>query len=238
MNQIITQHGWGLDKSFWDSYKIGFKKKQWHWQDNERGYFSKNANQSKWIKNDLNNGLKMVLCHSFGLHLIQENILKEASHVILINSFNNFLPSSKKRNLIYRSLKRMEKKIISFQSEDMLKEFLHRSFSPNDININFQNMYYKNLKSLNNNLLLNDLQKLYKDKHFLKSFEKNCNVVVINSKNDLILDQDSSNRFIELLNKTLNKKPNVVELSNQGHCLTNINFHQIIKRTLDEKYGN
>ena len=26
MNQIITQHGWGLDKSFWDSYKIGFKK--------------------------------------------------------------------------------------------------------------------------------------------------------------------------------------------------------------------
>ncbi len=238
MNQVITQHGWGLDESFWDSYKIGFPKKQWHWQDNERGYFSKNVNQSKWIKNDLNNGLKIVLCHSLGFNLIQGNLLDEASHVILINSFNNFLPSSKKRNLVYRSLKRMEKKIISFEAEDMLKEFIHRSFSPNDININFQSIFYKNLKSLNNNLLLNDLKKLYSDKNSLKSFQKNCNVIVIVSKNDLILDQDSSNNFIELLYKKLSKKPTVIELSNQGHCLTNLNFYQIIKKNLNKRYGN
>ena len=97
MNQIITQHGWGLDKSFWDSYKIEFQKNRWHWQDNERGYFSKNVNQSKWIKNNLNNQIKMVLCHSMGFHLIQKNLLDEASHVVFINSFINFLPSSKKK---------------------------------------------------------------------------------------------------------------------------------------------
>ena len=125
MNQIITQHGWGLDNSFWDSYKISFQKNQWHWQDNERGYFSKNVNQSKWIKNDLNNGLKMVLCHSLGSHLIQGNLLDEASHVVFINSFNNFLPSSKQRNLIYRSLKRMEKKIMLFEAEVMLLSLIH-----------------------------------------------------------------------------------------------------------------
>ena len=236
MNQVITQHGWGLDKSFWDSYKIGFQKNQWYWQDNERGYFSKDVNQSKWIKNKLNNGLKMILCHSLGSHLIQRNLLDEASHVIFINSFNNFLPSSKKRNLIYRSLKRMEKKIKSFEAEEMLKEFIHRCFSPNDLNINFQNVFYKNLESINNNLLLNDLKKLYNDNNSVKSFPKNCNVIVINSKNDLILDQDSSNNFIELLKKTLIKKPTVIELSNQGHCLTNLNFYQIIKSNLDKKY--
>ena len=233
MNQIITQHGWGLDKSFWDSYKIGFKKEQWHWQDNERGYFSKNVNQSKWIKNDLNKGVKMVLCHSLGLHLIQGNLLKEASHVILINSFNNFLPSSKKRNLIYRSLKRMEKKIMSFEADDMLKEFIRRSFLPNDTKINFKNMVSKNLDDLNNNLLLSDLKKLYTDQNSLNSLKKNCKIIVINSKNDLILDKDSSNNFIELLNKTLTKKPTLIELSNQGHCLTNLNFYEIIKKTLD-----
>ena len=42
MNQVITQHGWGLDQSFWDNYKVEFQKNGWHWQDNERGYFSKN----------------------------------------------------------------------------------------------------------------------------------------------------------------------------------------------------
>ena len=55
MNQVITQHGWGLDQSFWDNYKVEFQKNGWHWQDNERGYFSKNVIQSKWIKSDLNN---------------------------------------------------------------------------------------------------------------------------------------------------------------------------------------
>ncbi len=236
MKQVITQHGWGLDQSFWGDYKVEFQNNGWHWQDNERGYFSKNINQSKWIKNNFDNQIKMILCHSLGFHLIQENLLDEASHIVFINSFNNFLPSTNKRNLIYRSLKRMEKKIMSFEAEVMLKEFICRSFLPNNITINFQNIFYKNLGGLNNNLLLNDLKKLYTDKNSLKSFEKNCNVIVINSKNDLILDQDSSRNFIELLNKTLTKKPTLIELANQGHCLANLNFYQIIKRTLHNKY--
>ncbi len=235
MNQIITQHGWGLDQSFWDSYEVEFQKNGWHWQNNERGYFSKNVNQAKWGTNNLNNQIKMVLCHSLGFHLIQENILNEASHIVFINSFNNFLPSSKRRNLIYRSLKRMEKKIMSFETEDMLKQFIHRSFLPNKMTINFQNMFYKNLPCLNNNLLLNDLKRLYTDKNSLNSIEKNCNVIILNSKKDLILDQDSRNKFIELLNKKLTKKPTVIELSNQGHCLTNLNLYQILKRILDNK---
>ncbi len=236
MNQVITQHGWGLDQSFWDSYKVEFQKNGWHWQNNERGYFSRSVNQSKWVKKNFNSQIKMVLCHSLGFHLIQGNLLDEASHVVFINSFNNFLPSSKKRNLIYRSLKRMEKKIISFEAEEILKEFIYRSFLPNNMNINFQNMFYKNLKGLNNNLLLKDFKKLYTDTNSLKNIGKNCNVIVINSKKDLILDQDSSNNFIELLNKKLSKKPTVIELSNQGHCLTNLNFYQIIKRIIDNKY--
>ena len=110
MKQVITQHGWGLDQNFWDIYKNEFQKNNWYWQDNERGYFSKDANNSKWIKNNSNNKIKMVLCHSFGFHLIQKSLLIEASHIVLINSFNNFLPLNHKRNLILRSLKRMEKK--------------------------------------------------------------------------------------------------------------------------------
>ena len=236
MNQIITQHGWGLDQSFWNSYKVEFQNKEWIWQDNERGYFSKNVNQSKWIKNNTNDQIKMVLCHSLGFDLIQENLLNEASHIVFINSFNNFLPSTKKRNLIYRYLKRMEKKIISFEAENVLEEFIRRSFSPNKMTIDFENIFYKNLEHLNKKLLLNDLKKLYTDKNTLKSFKKNCNVTVINSKKDLILDKNSSNNFIELLNKKLNRKLNLIELSNQGHCLTNLNFYQIIKKILDTRY--
>ena len=236
MNQVITQHGWGLDQSFWNNYKIEFQKNRWHWQDNERGYFSKNTKQSKWIKNKFSHQIKMVLCHSLGFHLMQRDLFDEASHIVLINSFNNFLPSSKKRNLVYKSLKRMEKKIIEFEAENMLKEFIYRSFSPNKIDKTYQNIFYKNLESLNKNLLLNDLKKLYNYRNSLELLNKNCNVIIINSSNDLILDEDSSKDFIELLNKKLAKKPTLIKLSNQGHCLTNLNFYQIIRKTLDNYY--
>ena len=107
MKQIITQHGWGLNKYFWDDYKVDFLNNNWHWQDNERGYFSTNNYQAKWIKSESKKEIRMTLCHSFGFHLIQKKILKEATHIVLINSFNNFLPLSNKRNFILRSLKRM-----------------------------------------------------------------------------------------------------------------------------------
>ena len=234
MKQVITQHGWGLDQSFWNNYKIEFQKNRWYWQDNERGYFSKNANECKWIKNNSNSKIKVAVCHSLGFQLIQKNILVEASHIVLINSFNSFLPSSKKRDLIYRSLKRMEKKIMEFETEKILKEFIRRSFLPNDIEISFQDIFYKNLKNFNNNILLNDFKKLYTDRNNFESIDKNCEIILINSKNDLILHKDSSTHFIELLNKKNPKKLTVIEISNQGHCLTNLNFYQLIKKTLDD----
>jgi len=78
---------------------------------------------------------------------MQKKILKEATHIVLINSFNNFLPLSNKRNFILRSLKRMEKKIIKDEPKDMLKEFIYRSFMPNHMNYSFKNIFYKSLES-------------------------------------------------------------------------------------------
>ena len=233
MKQIITQHGWGLDQSFWDIYKVEFQKNNWYWQDNERGYFSKNAKQSKWFKNLSNQKIKMVLCHSFGFNLIQKRLLQEATHIVFINSFNNFLPLSNKRNLIARSLKRMEKKIRNYQTKDMLKEFIHRSFMPNDINNSFKNIFYKSLESLNKTLLLSDLKELYINRDFPVFFKKDCKIIFIKSENDLILDKDANKNFFELLSQALDKKPKLIELSNQGHCLTNLNLYEIINNTMD-----
>ena len=226
MKQIITQHGWGLDQSFWNIYKDEFQKNNWHWQDNERGYFSKNANYSEWIKDNSSNNIKMALCHSLGFHLIQKNLLREATHIVLINSFNTFLPVSKKRNLILRSLKRMEKKIIKYETEDMLKEFIVRSFMPNFINNEFHNICYKNL-------LLKDLKELYIDRNFPDLMNNDCKIIFIKSENDLILDKDSSNIFFDLLLKNHNNKTTLIKLSNQGHCLTNLNLYEIINNNLE-----
>jgi len=234
MKQIITQHGWGLNKHFWDDYKVNFLNNNWHWQDNERGYFSINNYQANWIKSDSKKEIRMTLCHSYGFHLIQQTILREATHIVLINSFNNFLPESNKRKFILRSLKRMETKIIKDGPTEMLKEFIHRSFMPNDINNSFKKIFYKSLESVNKTLLLNDLKQLYINRDFPLFLKKDCKIIFIKSENDLILDNESNNNFLDFLDKTFERKPILIKLAQQGHCLNNLNLYEILLNTFND----
>ena len=176
----------------------------------------------------------MTLCHSYGFHLMPKKILEEATHIVLINSFNNFLPVSNKRNFILRSLKRMETKIIKDEHKDMLKEFINRSFMPNDINKSFKNIFYKSLESLNKTLLLSDLKELYITRDFPLFFKKDCKIIFIKSENDLILDNESNNNFLDSLNKILKRKPILIKLTQQGHCLNNLNLYEILLNTFND----
>jgi len=237
MKQIITQHGWGLNKYFWDDYKVNFLENNWNWQDNERGYFSTNSYQAKWIKSESKKEIRMTLCHSFGFHLMQKKILKEATHIVLIYSFNNFLPLSNKKNFILKSLKRMETKIIKDETKNMLKEFIHRSFMPNDIKNSFKNIFYKSLESLYKTLLLNDLKQLYINRDIPLFLRKDCKIIFIKSENDLILDNESNNNFLDSLDKILDRNPIIIKLSQQGHCLNNVNLYEILLNSLNDENG-
>ena len=166
-----------------------------------------------------------------------KKILKEATHIVLINSFNNFLPLSNKRNFILRSLKRMETKIIKDETKDMLKEFIHRSFMPNHMNNSFKNIFYKSLESLNKTLLLGDLKQLYINRDIPLFLRKDCKIIFIKSENDLILDNESNNNFLDSLNKILDRNPILIKLAQQGHCLNNLNLYEILLNTLNDENG-
>ena len=102
MKQIITQHGWGLNKYFWDDYKVDFLNNNWHWQDNERGYFSTNNYQAKWIKSETKKEIRMTLCHSFGFHLMPKKILIFQFREIL--TFYQLLLAKKRKQFIYKNI--------------------------------------------------------------------------------------------------------------------------------------
>ena len=126
----------------------------------------------------------------------------------------------------------METKIINDESKDMLKEFIHKSFMPNDINNSFKNIFYKSLESLNKTLLLSDLKQLYINRDFPVFLKKDCKIIFIRSENDLILDDESNNSFLDYLNKILDRKPILIKLAQQGHCLKNLNLYDILLNTL------
>jgi len=136
-----------------------------------------------------------------------------------------------------RSLKRMETKIIKDESKDMLKEFIYRSFMPNHINNSFKNIFYKSLESLNKTLLLGDLKQLYINRDIPLFLRKDCKIIFIKSENELILDNESNNNFLDSLNKILDRNPILIKLAQQGHCLNNQNLYEILLNTLNDENG-
>ncbi len=229
MNQIISQHGWGFDQSLWDKLKEDFIRQNWIWQDNDRGYYSDFCIKAKWLKTDSDNNKKVALCHSLGIHLIDKEILKEASHIVLINSFFNFIPTNNERNITMRTLRRMEKKINTLEVRFMLEEFISRSSMPNQVDIKFKSIFNLNSKQINLKSLLKDFQKLYFQPSTFDLFSEHAEVLIIKSKNDFILKEYASNEFINLLNYSQIKKPKLVQIENQGHLIDDNCMVKILK---------
>ena len=229
MNQIISQHGWGLDQSMWNKVKEEFIRQNWIWQDNNRGYYSDPHVKVNWIKDDSENNKKVVICHSLGIHLIGKEILREASHIVLINSFYNFIPSNNESKITMRTLLRMEKKINSGEVRFMLKEFISRSFMPNQVDIKFKSIFNLKSKQINLKNLLKDFQKLYLQKSTFSLFSKNTDILVIKSKNDLILKDYASDEFVYLLKNSQINKPKLVQIEGQGHLIDNSCIVKILK---------
>ncbi len=219
MNQIISQHGWGLDQSLWNKLKEDLIRQNWIWQDNDRGYYSDFCVKVKWIRTNSDKNKKVALCHSLGVHLIEKEILKEASHIILINSFFNFIPTNNESNITMRTLRKMEKKINTSEVRLMLEEFINRSFMPNQVDIKFKTNFNLNSKQINFKRLLKDFQKLYFQPSTFDLFSENAEVLIIKSKNDFILKEHASNEFINLLNNSQINKPKLVQIENQGHLI-------------------
>ena len=105
---------------------------------------------------------------------------------------------------------------------------------PNHMNNSFKNIFYKSLESLNKNLLLSDLKQLYINRDFPVFLRKDCKIIFIKSENDLILDNESNNNFLDSLNKTLDRKPILIKLAQQGHCFNNLNLYEILLNALND----
>ena len=228
MNQIISQHGWAFDSSVWKELKNIYINNNWIWQDGERGYFNKTLVSPKWINNNSNKGKNIIIIHSLGIHLIDKNTLINASHAIFINSFYQFIPDNKDRKFIIRSLERMKKKLNNQEIKLMLNEFYKNSFFPNEINLNYQKTISSKFDNANIYHLQSDFNKLSIENKPPLLVSKDCNVLIIKSISDRILNDDSSTSFIELMNKTQTKKPMILEIANQGHIINNYKIFNLI----------
>ena len=231
MKEIIAMHGWAGDSNQWSSWIELFQCCDWKWQNADRGYKDVNPYSPKWI-NDINHigETKVAICHSLGLHLIEKEILSTATHIVLINSFSRFIPSGKDNHIILLALKKMMSAINTPDEQTMLKKFFIKSYKPNPINVESNSLSISHSGRLK---LKNDLNLLMNTDALPTALNTEAKVLVINSKNDFIIANQTKEKLAEDLIKSMKEKPRIIDLQEEGHSISEIKNIQKIKDWLE-----
>jgi pimeloyl-[acyl-carrier protein] methyl ester esterase len=201
--ELITYHGWGGDDSFWSGLQKNVPDKI-HWKNFDRGYFDKPTSPGFTEKN----GTKIVLTHSFGLHLCPNEILDRADTLIIYSGFLHFHPQAAQ---FRRRSKQVVAEMISKFKErpyDVLKAFYRNVFHP-------EKEFDLPPKTINNELLLEDLKLLNKNKQALPSLKKNAKVFIFHGADDAIVPK----RKGRALYQKFGRKAQYFEIKQSGHGL-------------------
>ena len=230
MKEIIAMHGWAGDSHQWSNWEKIFKSCDWKWQTSERGYKDISPHKPKWNHNSNKVEHKRVaICHSLGSHLIDNEVLHSATHVVLINSFSRFIPSGKENRPIKLALNRMMKAINTPNEAAMLRKFHIKAYKPNYIEVKSSESNPPQISVLGRLRLKNDL-KLLMNSYSLPIGLNNCaKVLIVNSEQDYILANQTKEKLAEDLINHLENVPKIINLQDEGHFITKIkNIKKII----------
>ena len=234
MKEIIAMHGWGGDSKQWSNWIDYFQCCDWKWQSVERGYKDIRPYSPGWY-NDLKQiGLKRVaICHSLGSHLIEKEVLSLATHVVLINSFSRFIPNSKENRSIKIALKKMMHAINTPNEPSMLQKFHIKAHKPNKINVKSNASNLTRISESGKLILKNDLKLLMHSNSLPSGLNTYTKVLVVNSKNDYIVANQTKEKLAQDLKKYLEKEPTIINLQDEGHTISKIKNIKKIKHWLE-----
>jgi len=92
MNQIaeaIAYHGWGFDHTCWQFWKTACDRQGIVLRCFDRGYFGKSVSPAF----SPSSAYKLILTHSYGLHLCPQEHLHQADLIVILSGFQSFHPS-------------------------------------------------------------------------------------------------------------------------------------------------
>ena len=237
MKEIIAMHGWAGDNNQWSNWIDCFQCSNWKWQAAERGYRDINPYIPKWYNNSNQKGLKRVaICHSLGAHLIEKNILRAATHVVLINSFSRFIPSGKEHRSVKLALRKMMSAIGTSNERSMLKKFHRKAQRPHDIDWKLCESYFLHLSDSGRLRLKQDLKLLMNSDSLPTGLNAAAKVLIFNSEKDQILANQTKERLASDLIAYLKAPPTQINIQDEGHSISKIENITKIKHWLESDH--
>lgn len=217
--EILAFHGWGFDASCWNDWKQEFGDSA-TFETFERGYFGKAKRIPIFTSHDTH---KIILTHSFGLHLCPDNLFQEADLLIIFNGFIEFHP-------VAAQFKRRSKLVIKQMinalegnPEEVIKEFYKNTYKPQDpehipVAEPDKELLVRDLKILNTHTLKVSL---------LKRIHKIC---ILHAFEDAVVHRRKGRSLYD----SLSKQAKYFEVKNAGHALPFTHKDQCLKFILPE----
>lgn len=199
--EIITYHGWGFSSAIWK-----------HWtailpagtsvSHADQGYFGERI-QPEFRQLS---SRKVILTHSFGLHLCPEQNLKEADHLVIMSGFLSFHPEKSADNRRSRLvLQQMMSRFVE-KPKEVLSGFYKNTFSP-------VNGIIKVADTFSHDRLLEDLGKLETSRLTPEYLYQVPEITIIHGEADKIVPKDKSRRMFAVLRR----RSQYFEIKHAGH---------------------
>ena len=234
MKEIIAMHGWAGDSHQWSNWEKIFKSCDWEWQNSERGYKEMSPHRAKWNHTSNQVELKRVaICHSLGSHLIDKEVLHSATHVVLINSFSRFIPSSQENRPVKLALNRMMDTINTPDEAAMLRKFYIKAYKPNHVDVKSSASNLLHISDSGRLRLKNDLKLLMNSDSLPIGLNNSAKVLIIHSEQDYILANQTKEKLVEDLINHLEALPKIINLQDEGHSITKIKNIKKVKHWLE-----
>lgn len=210
--EIILQHGWAFDSRCWRGWMPHLKENpdlQVSVQIPDRGYFGTTRKIEPF--SDSRDACRIVVAHSFGLHLIPDAILAKADLLVLAGVFTHFhagdpLEQKRSRRTVQMMIEKLKVDPIS-----TIDDFYSSCYHPL---LTSQMLLMRKTGTVDVELLSSDLQLLNTNHFDIESIRKIPQILLIHGSEDAIVKPSHSHKMNEELTES-----SMVLFEGAGHSL-------------------
>ena len=209
--QLIAMHGWAGDAQGWEPFHSAWRARGWSWQGGERGYGGQAPRPVAWRSGQ---GLKLVIAHSLGPHLLPAAVLAQADAVVLLASFGRFVPEGPGGRRLRSAVAAMASQLAGPEASTMLQTFMERAAAPQPASLLPPGIANSSLAASGRQLLAEDLNLLAATAGLPPGFPLQARVLIVEGSEDQIVGPQSRQQLRNLL-----PAADTLVLAGVGHCL-------------------
>ena len=209
--QVIAMHGWAGDSQGWDAFQAAWQRRGWCWQCGERGYGQRPSEAVGWHQDG---GLKVVIAHSLGPHLLPAAVLAQADAVVLLASFGAFVPGGASGRRLRSAMAAMAKQLTGAEASTMLQTFMERAAAPQPTSLLPPGITSAPLDASGRKRLGKDLTLLAATTGLPPGFPVQARVLIVEGGEDQIVNPQARQQLRSLL-----PAADTLVLAGVGHCL-------------------